>query len=301
MKKSNGYKKFIAKVKSACKARRIPKSFSKKNNNVFSNSKHMAMYGLMKKEKKYYRDMPDFLELLRDEIGLKRIPHFTTLNKFALRVKPKWFDALIGEIISSVETEEKVMCSIDGTGLSLSNRSKYFETIVGQRKLFMQCNLCYENKHRLILAYKFRRKRRHESIDFQKLAKRACEMRDVECFLQDKAYDAEKHHKFVRYELKSELIAPLRKHGRKVGGFYRRQMRKLPTIYDKRASISENGHSVLKGKYGEIIYAKKFKTQKIEAIGKVLAYNVEKVINIVYEVYFLQRSPINLYEMFHMR
>ncbi|MEK6848349.1 MAG: hypothetical protein AABX65_01825, partial [Nanoarchaeota archaeon] len=77
MKKSNGYKKFIAKVKSACKARRIPKSFSKKNNNVFSNSKHMAMYGLMKKEKKYYRDMPDFLELLRDEIGLKRIPHFT--------------------------------------------------------------------------------------------------------------------------------------------------------------------------------------------------------------------------------
>ena len=282
MKKRNVYKRFIAKIKSVCKARRIPKSFSKKKNNVFSNSKHMTMYGLMKKEKKDYRDMPDFLELLKNEIGLPRIPHFTTLNKFALRVKPKWFDVLIDEIISSVSTEEMVMCSIDGTGLSLNSRSKYFETIVGQRKLFMQCNLCYENKHRLILAYKFRRKRRHESIDFQRLAKKACKMRNVECFLQDKAYDAEKHHKFVRYELKSELIAPVRKKGKKIGGFYRKQMKNLPKTYKKRASISENGHSVLKGKYGEIIYAKKFRTQKIEAAGKILAYNVEKVINIVY-------------------
>ena len=106
--------------------------------------------------------------------------------------------------------------------------------------------------------------------------------RKVSCFLQDKAFDAEKHHKYVRYKLKTELIAPLRKHGRKVRGFYRKQMKKLPTIYKKRASISENGHSILKGKYGEVIYAKKFKTQKIEAVGKVLAYNVEKVINIIY-------------------
>ena len=69
-------------------------------------------------------------------------------------------------------------------------------------------------------------------------------MREVECFLQDKAYDVEKHHKFVRYELKSKLIAPIRKKGKKVGGFYRKQMKKLPTIYKKRASISENGHSI---------------------------------------------------------
>lgn len=34
--------------------------------------------------------MPDFLDLLKDEIGLRRIPHFTTINKFVLRVKPVW-------------------------------------------------------------------------------------------------------------------------------------------------------------------------------------------------------------------
>jgi len=138
---------------------------------VFSNTKHITMYVLKIKEKKDYRDMPDFLELLKDEIGLKRIPHFTTINKFALRVKPIWFDALMEELLNSVYTEEAVICSIDGTGLSLNSRSKYFETIVGRRNLFMQCNICYESKHKLILACRLRRKRRNESIDFQPLAK----------------------------------------------------------------------------------------------------------------------------------
>ena len=282
MKKRNLYKRLIAKTKSICKARRIPKSFSKKNNNVFSNTKHITIYVLKIKEKKDYRDMPDFLELLRNEIGLKRIPHFTTINKFALRIKPRWFDALMEELLNSVYQEEAVICSIDGTGLSLNSRSKYFETIAGRRNLFMQCNICYENKHKLILACKLRRKRRNESIDFQPLAKKACERRNVSLFLQDKGYDAEKHHKFVRYELKSKMIAPLRRHGKKISGFYRKQMAKLPRIYKKRASISENGHSILKSSLGDTIYAKKFKTQKIEGLGKMLVYDIVKAINIGY-------------------
>lgn len=83
MKRKNLYKRLIAKTRSICKARKIPKSFSKKKNNVFSNTKHITIYLLKIKEKKYYQDMPDFLELLKDEIGLRRIPHFTTINKFA--------------------------------------------------------------------------------------------------------------------------------------------------------------------------------------------------------------------------
>ena len=162
----------------------------------------------------------------------------------------------------------------------MNSRSKYFETIAGRRNLFMQCNICYENKNKMILACKLRRKRRNESIDFQQLAKKACERRNVFLFLQDKGYDAEKHHKFVRCELKSKMIAPLRRHGKKVNGFCRKQMVDLPKIYKKRASISENGHSILKSSYRDIIYAKKFRTQKIEGLGKILVYNLEKAINI---------------------
>ena len=100
--------------------------------------------------------------------------------------------------------------------------------------------------------------------------------------MQNKGYDAEKHHKFVGYELKSKMIAPLRRHGKKIKGFYRKQMIKLPKIYKKRSSISENGHSILKGSLGDTIYAKKFRTQKIEGLGKMLVYNIVKAINISY-------------------
>ena len=59
-------------------------------------------------------------------------------------------------------------------------------------------------------------------------------------------------------------------------------MKELPAVYKKRASISENGNSILKNKYGDIIYAKKFRTQKIEGLGKMLTYDIEKVINMNY-------------------
>ena len=151
MKKRNLYKRLIARIKSIAKARRVPRSFSKKKNNVFSNTKHITIYVLKEKEGKSYRELIDFIELLRDEIGLERMPHFTTINKFALRVKPIWFDMLMEELLNSVYSEEAVICSIDGTRLSLNSRSKYFETIVWQKKLFMQCNLCYENQKLIAL------------------------------------------------------------------------------------------------------------------------------------------------------
>jgi hypothetical protein len=87
MRKSNKYKKLIIRAEEVIRNSRIPKSLSKKKNNVFSNEKHIIMDVLVQKEKKHYRDMPDFLELLKKDIGLKRIPHFTTINKFVLRAK----------------------------------------------------------------------------------------------------------------------------------------------------------------------------------------------------------------------
>jgi len=289
MKKSNKYKKLIIRTKGIIRGARIPKSFSKKNNNVFSNEKHIIMQVLMQKEKKHYRNMPDFLELLKNEIGLRKIPHFTTINKFALRVKPYWFELLIEQIIKSISTEESLICGIDGTGFSLNNRSSYFRTIAGGRNQFMQFNSCVENKHKLIVACKIHRKRRNENIDFNLLARKASKQLKITHFLADKAYDSEKHHRFVRYELKSEFIAPLRNCGKKVRGFYRKQMVNLPSIYDKRASICESMHSSLKRKFGDVIYAKKFVSEKNELLCRVLTYDLGIIVNLSYrKIYFLQ-------------
>ncbi len=281
MKKANKYKRFISKIKSMTRSRKIPRSFSKRNNNVFSNTSYIVMSTLMIKEDMSYRELIDFVDLLKEEIGLRRLPHFTTINKFILRIKPRWFDCLIEETIKSIEIEE-VICSIDGTGFSLNSRSKYYETIAGVRREFLQLNSCCENRHKMFVSWKIHRKRVHENKDFKQLARKADEQLKISHFLADKAYDSEENHRFVRYELGCEFVAPLRRHGKKIKGFYRKQMEKLPSIYNKRASISENGHSIIKNKYGDVIYGKKFRTQKNELLIKILVYNIEKVIDIVH-------------------
>ncbi len=288
MKRINSYKKFIQMAKGKIRAKRIPRSFSKKNNNVFGNEKHIIMQVLMQKERKHYRNMPDFLELLKEEIGLQRKPHFTTLNKFALRAKPIWFEMLISEILKQFCTEE-ALASVDGTGFSLNNRSSYFQTIGGKVNQFMQFNSCTEGNHKLIIACKIHRKRRNENVDFKCLTRKSAKQLKITHFLADKAYDSESHHRFVRHQLKSELVAPLRDCGKKVRGFYRKQMVNLPSVYDKRASICESMHSALKRKYGDIIYAKKFRSQKNELLCRVLAYNLGIIVNLSkIEIYFLQ-------------
>jgi hypothetical protein len=290
MKKSNKYKKLIMRTKGVIKNARIPKSFSKKNNNVFSNEKHIIIQVLMQSEKKHYRDMPDFLELVKNEVGLRRIPHFTTINKFSLRVKPYWFELLIEQIIKSVESD---IAAIDGTGFSLNHRSRYFCTVAGEVKRFMQFNACCELKNKLITAVRIRRKRRHENIDVEYLMKKSAKQLKIDYFLADKAYDSEKNHELAERH-HAKLIVPLRNNGNvpvnRIEGCHRKQLKKnFPKEIYRNRVIIEGVFSALKRRYGELIYAKKFITEKNELLCRVLAYDVEKSVNLSkIKIYFLQ-------------
>ena len=147
------YKKLIDRVKRTVKAARIPRSFSKKKNNVFSNEQHIVIQVLMQLEGKALRDMPDFLVLLQEELHLARAIHFTTINKFALRIKQTYLESIIANMVKSNESS---LVAIDGTGFSLNVRSPYFCTIAGERNQFMQTNVAAEVKRRLILAVRLR-------------------------------------------------------------------------------------------------------------------------------------------------
>lgn len=289
MKRQNIYKKLIIRAKGIIRSARIPRSFSKKNNNVFSNEKHIILQILKQFARIDYREVPDLAELLKEEIGLPRKPHFTTINKFALRVKPYWFELLIEQIISSINSE---IAAIDGTGFSLNNRSRYFCTIAGERKRFMQFNACAELKHKLITAIKLRRKRRNENIDVNCLMRKSAKQLKLNYFLADKEYDSEKNHELAE-KYGAKLVAPLRcktKQFYRIRRAYRKQLKKnFPDeLYRKRVLI-ESCFSALKRKHGEVVYAKKFVSQKNELLCRVLAYDLGIIINLfVIEIYFLQ-------------
>ena len=288
MNKENFYKKLIQRVKSGVRASRIPRSFSKKKNNVFSNEQHIVIQVLMQLEGKALRDMPSFLNLLQSELHLARAIHFTTINKFALRIKQTYLESIIA---SMVKSNESSLVAIDGTGFSLNVRSPYFCTIAGERNHFMQTNIAAEVKRRLILAVRLRRKKRHENIDVPYLMEHSKQL-PITAFLADKGYDSEKNHCLAE-ENGTRLIAPVRNKTETImrtRGYNRKQLkRNFPSeIYHQRVII-ESIFSAVKRRFGHQIYAKKFNAQKNELLFRFLAYNAEKLVNLsAIEVYFLQ-------------
>src|SRR3989344_5114949 len=110
--------------------------------------------------------MKRFLELIYMELELPRIPHFTTINKFVLRIKSLLVEQLIAQLVKS---NNSTIVAIDGTGFSLIKRSTYFSTIVGEIKQFIQCVASADIKRKLVTAVRLRRKKRNENIDVKYL------------------------------------------------------------------------------------------------------------------------------------
>ena len=277
MKKQNFYKKLILRVKNAVKASRIPRSFSKKDNNVFSNEQHIIMQVLMQFESKRFRDMPMFLELIAIELNLPRIPHFSTLNKFALRVKPVYIENLITSLVKS---NKRRIVAIDGTGFSLIQRSVYFGTVVGEIKRFIQYVAAADIESKLITAISLKRKKRNENIAVPQLMRKTSRSGKVSVYLGDKLYDSNRNHKLAKKH-GAKFIAPLKRENipiRRRKGVERKELaRNFPQkTYNKR-SIIEGIFSVIKRKFGQMIYSKKYKTQKNEILFRTVAYNIDRL------------------------
>lgn len=77
------YLKFIDEALELAKS--IPKYFSKFSNKVFCNQQKVVLLVLKQKLRTTYRDLIEILKISHIPmlIGLKRIPHHTTLVKFA--------------------------------------------------------------------------------------------------------------------------------------------------------------------------------------------------------------------------
>jgi transposase len=233
----------------------------------------------MQLEGKRFREMPDFLELLKRELHLKEVPHFSTINKFSLRVKSAFVETLIVKLVKS---NEKRIVAIDGTGFSLIKRSVYFGTVVGEIKQFLQYVAVADVKTKLITAISLKRKKRNENIAVGELMRKTSKSGKVSVYLGDKLYDSEKNHELAKKH-GAKFIAPLRKENvptYRRRGINRKELSKnFPTEIYKKRSIIEGVFSAMKRKFGQMIYSKRFKTQKNELLFRTVAYNLDRLVN----------------------
>ncbi len=255
------------------------------SNKLYTQYQHLFLLIYKQFRKFTYKELLEDLSdnlTLRAYLGLNKLPNYTTLIKFAKRLPALIFEKLMTAFSKLIGQPEKV--AIDGTGISLDNASPHYCKRIGKpyhKRPFLKLSVIVEIKHYLILQFKVRKKARHDVIDAKSLVKKLAKIYEPDVFYGDRGYDDEKLFKLVFEELGAyPLILQKRldvpKHKRK--GTYRK---KTFGEFDYGEYLQRNkvetAFSILKRKFGFSIKSKEVKMQKIEAMSRIIAYNIDRL------------------------
>lgn len=230
-----------------------------------------------------YRRFIEFIEIseIPKLIGLKRIPHFTTLQKFSARQKTQELEQLILESCNLAKKKCKNI-GIDATGMRLDSASKHYAQRIGRpilRKDFLKLNMFMDLDNLMILSAKIRKRARHDTRDVKSLWNKIKHLLFKKVFA-DKGYDADFFHEIV-YKSGRKSVIFIKNHKVPIWrtrGVFRKMAKKDAKNQRKgKRSLTETINSILKRVYGESLAAKTLQTQKIELLFKILTLNLERL------------------------
>jgi transposase len=189
-------------------------------------------------------------------LGLKTIPHFTTLQKFLCPIKSLYFDLLLKNTLNLFYSNDGTISitSIDSSGFTSEYCSHYYSERTGKiRKHFLKTSIVVDTDQQLITGFTISKSRVHDSQHAFLLLKKCHKTRRSECYVMDQGYDSDKMHRFVHENLKAISIIPPRswKGTEHVWGNYRKEMTENfdSTRYRKRFLV-ETKFSILKRRFG---------------------------------------------------
>ena len=267
--------KYIKFIKKGLKfVKNIPKYSSKFSNKIFCNHQKIILLILKQKLRTTYRDLIELLKITKipELIGLKRIPHHTTLIKFAKKIKPKLLNFLL-------PFKKAKTIGVDGTGFEVENRSAHYKMVTGMRsyRRYIKTGISADMDKQIILRSEIHKSPRHDCKDFKPLLNGL----KTKFVCADKGYDSYENHNFVCNKLNAKSFIKLKKWESRRGKYFgsRNRAKKIYTdkIYHQRSKV-ETIFSVIKRKYGSALRSKSFATQKKEVICKLIAYNLDRLI-----------------------
>ena len=193
---------------------RIPLFSNRKSNHIFTIWQHIVLITIRQYEGKSYRMFVDWLfeaYYLRSCLGLSRIPHFTTLQKFTDRIN----NALLEKIISSfivISGTKRIFVGIDSTGFKITHASQYYTERTGLRRKYAKLSIGADVLQQIICNIRIRRApTRHDNIDFKPIITRISNILPLSVVTADRGYDSEEdNHQMVREDLHAFSIIPAR-------------------------------------------------------------------------------------------
>ena len=240
---------------------------------------------LMKYENKTYRDITDLLVEFADYFEFKdSTPHFTTLQKFFLRVPTYVWEFLLTKTYE-LFAGDTANVAIDSTGYRLHHASQHYEHRIGrgrERKRFMKHILSIDSDSQAIIVSESRRSCINDNITFKPILQKTKDIIDIDNATADKGYDSEENHRFAHREIGANSVIPLRYEVplRRTTGFYRRKLRRnFPyDVYHQRSKV-ETVNSVEKRKFGDGLRSRLLKMQRREMKVIDVVYNIHRYIN----------------------
>ena len=284
--KDSEYLRFVDKALELCK--QVPRFFSRFSNKIFCNHQKIVLLVLKQKLRTTYRDLVELLKITNIPmyIGLKRIPHHTTLVKFAKKIKPKLLDLLL-------PFRKAKVTGIDATGFEVENKSMHYQmrTVRCNYRRHIKLSVNADLDKQIILKQEIHKSPRHDTKDFIPLLKGI----KTKIVCADKGYDSYKNHEFISTDLKAKSMIKQKKTGKPKKGKYfshRTIAKNLfdEKIYHQRSKI-ETIFSVIKRKYNSCLKTRTFDTQKKEILCKLITYNIDRIINFYLSLLRVSAEP----------
>jgi len=268
-------------------ARRCVASYgSIKSRKDFTQPQLIACLVLKAVTRNDYRGVCELLTLspaLCEAIGLEKVPHFTTLQKFAAKpASLEIVDAMIGQVLKDVgATEIPCDVAVDSTGMQNGVASVHYQTRQwrpgGTRRKPVKISAAVLCGALLPAALVVDMGSSADMKQMPALMKQIESRAKPTALLADCGYDAEWVHRICRERWGVESFIPpvARGPNSSIRTKWRSQMRELPAVFGRRWH-AESFFSGLKRTMLATLSSRTERTMLAEAAFKVLAYAIRR-------------------------
>lgn len=264
--------------------KKMPKYSSKYSRKDYTQHQLMTLVCLMRKYKPKYRDFIELVEVMNDLLeflGLSKIPHWTTLNKFFLRTKNAVLSIML--FMSSGKSSGKT--SVDSTGFDRRHASRHYTKRAKMHIKSIKTTKHIDTETQKILNVHTTMTKKHDSQIMLPLVKKTRQRHRIKTVNGDAGYDDKK----IRDELRKLGIRPLIRHRefKPIDKAHNTRMNKRD--YNKRI-LNESINSSVKRKYGDHVSSKKWNNQFKELTLMSFVYNIDVDLRKIYSflIGFLQ-------------
>lgn len=293
----NKYQRMIALMRQILRKMRVPLYLHEKSNHIFTIHQHVIMLVLRQYESKSYESFVEWLEVTTEVVqmlGIRSIPHFTTLQKAAARLSAVLLHLAIGRFISMV-CPGKIFAGADATGFEDGHAASYYTYRSCLAHSYTKLSAGSDMVTQLVISVVVRHDATgHEIKHFPTILEEVVAVAAPWIFVLDRGYDAEWIHHIIR---KHEILSmiPVRKKSDAIGrtkGRYRKEMRRKfdDTLYHQRNKC-ETIFSVIKRKFGSEVRPHDHSMKEGELLYRVLAYNCHRMCMISALLLMISRQP----------